>query len=167
MAKKEQNTENGFECLSVTSVKVFPFREGANMGNMLGLATVVLNDQLAISGLRIMESEENGMFIGYPPNQLYKGEDIRASAFPITRALREHIENCVLEKYRYETENPTIKFEVELTHRDLSGASLQMEIIAKNETEAEAKAKERAIEIIPTTKESKKEWVILKVNKHE
>ena len=166
MAKKEEKTVNGFDCLSVTSVQVFPFREGANLGKMLGLANVVLNDQLTISGMRIMDSE-NGLFVGYPHNPLYKGEDCRSSVFPITRALREHIENCVLEKYLYETENPTAKFEVELTHRDLSGAALQMEIIAKNETEAEAKAKERAIEIIPATKESKSEWTILKVAKHE
>lgn len=166
MAKKEEKTQNGFDCLSVTNVQVFPFREGANLGKMLGLANVVLNDQLTINGLRIMDGE-NGMFVGYPPNPLYKGEDLRSSVFPITRALREHIENCVLEKYMYETENPTAKFEVELTHQELSGAALQMEIIAKSEDEAESKAKERAIEIMPATKESKSEWTILKVTKHE
>ena len=167
MATKKKATETtAFECLSVTNVQVFPFREGAKLGNMLGLANVVLNDQLQISGLRIMDGV-NGMFVGYPPNPLYKGEDLRSSVFPITRALREHIENCVLEKYLYETENASVKFEVELTHQELSGASLQMEIIATSETEAESKAKERAIEIIPATKDSKEEWVILKVNKHE
>lgn len=166
MAKKEQKTENGFECLSVTSVQVYPFREEAKLGKMLGLATVVLNDQLTIRGLRIMGGE-NGMFVGYPADPFYKGEDLRSSVFPITRALREHIENCVLEKYLYETENASVKFEVELTHRDLSGAALQMEIVAKSEKEAEKKAKERAIEIIPTTKECKEEWVILKLEKHE
>ena len=164
--KKKATKENDFECLSVTAVQVFPFREGVNVGKMLGLANVVLNNQLQISGLRIMDGV-NGMFVGYPPNPLYKGEDLRSSVFPITRALREHIENCVLEKYQYETENASVKFEVELTHQELSGAALQMEIIAKSETEAESKAKERAIEIIPATKDSKDEWVILKVTKHE
>ena len=163
--KKKAKEETAFECLSVTSVQVYPFRDGARCGNILGLANV-LNDQLLLSGLRIMDGI-NGMFVGYPPNPLYKGEDFRSSVFPITRALREHIENCVLEKYIAETENPSVKFEVELTHQELSGASLQMEIIAANEKDAEAKAKDRAIEIIPATKESRKEWVILKVNKHE
>ena len=46
MAKKEKKTETAFECLSVTSVQVYPFRDGAKLGNMLGLANVVLNDQL-------------------------------------------------------------------------------------------------------------------------
>ena len=164
--KKKATEEKDFECLSVTAVQVFPFRDGAKFGNILGYANVVLNNQLQISGLRIMDGI-NGMFVGYPPNPLYKGEDFRSSVFPITRALREHIENCVLEKYQYETENATVKFEVELTHQELSGASLQMEIIAKSETEAETKAKEKAIEIIPATKDSKEEWTILKVEKHE
>jgi hypothetical protein len=73
----------------------------------------------------------------------------------------------VLEKYITETENPSIKFEVELTHQELSGASLQMEIIATSETDAETKAKEKAREIIPATKDSKEEWVVLKLTVHE
>ena len=166
MAKKEKKAGTGFDCLAVTAVQVFPFRDGAKVGNILALATVVLNDQLTIRGLRVMDGEY-GMFVGYPNDPFYKGEDLRSTVFPITRALREHIENCVLEKYQYETENVSVKFEVELTHRDLSGAALQMEIIAASEKEAEKKAKERAIEIIPTTKECKEEWVILKLEKHE
>jgi stage V sporulation protein G len=165
MATKKK-AEQAFDCLAVTNVQVYPFREEAKMGKMLGLAMVVLNDQLTIRGLRIMDGE-NGMFVGYPTDPFYKGEDLRSTVFPITRALREHIENCVLEKYLYETENASVKFEVELTHRDLSGAALQMEIVAKSEKEAEKKAKERATEIIPTTKECKEEWVILKLEKHK
>lgn len=166
MAKKEVKTEKAFECLSVTSVQVFPFRDGARCGNILGLANVVLNDQLVIRSLRVMDGV-NGMFVGYPNDPFYKDEDLRSIVFPMTKALREHIENCVLEKYLYETENASVKFEVELTHRDLSGAALQMEIIATSEKEAEKKAKARAIEIIPATKDSKEEWTILKVQKHE
>lgn len=162
---KEYN-ENKYDCLAVTKVQVYPFRDGAICGKILALATVVLNDQLTIRGLRVMDGEY-GMFVGYPNDPFYKGEDIRSTVFPITRALREHIENCVLEKYQYETENASVKFEVELTHRDLSGAALQMEIIATSEKEAEKKAKARAIEIIPATKDSKKEWVILKVEQNE
>ena len=43
---------------------------------------------------------ENGMFVGYPLDTFYKGEDYRTVCLPITRQLREHIENCVLEKYQ-------------------------------------------------------------------
>jgi len=83
----------------VTAVQVFPFKEGGSLGHMKGLATVVLNDALTIRCLRIMDGE-NGLFVGYPLDPFYKGEDFRSIVFPMTRELREHIENCVLEKYQ-------------------------------------------------------------------
>lgn len=100
MSKKseEKETSSAFDCLAVTQVQVFPFKEGPSMGHMLGMASVVLNDQFQIRGLRIMEGE-NGLFVGYPVDPFYKGEDFRSVCFPMTRQLREHIENCVLEKY--------------------------------------------------------------------
>lgn len=100
MSTNEQ--EQKFDCLAVTHVEVFPFNEGPSMGHMKGLATVVLNDQLHIRGLRIMEGE-NGLFVGYPVDPFYKGEDFRTVVQPFTRCLREHIENCVLEKYQQVT----------------------------------------------------------------
>lgn len=92
-------TKNEFDVLAVTSVQVFPFKEGPSLGHMKALATVTLNDQLAIRGLRVMDGS-NGLFVGYPNDPFYKGEDFRSICFPITRTLREHIENCVLEKYQ-------------------------------------------------------------------
>ena len=96
-----ENTEHtaAFDCLAVTQVKVFPFKEGPSMGRMKGYATITLNDQFQIRGLRIMEGE-NGLFVAYPNDPFYKGEDYRSVCFPITRQLREHIETCVLEKYQ-------------------------------------------------------------------
>ncbi|MCL4103266.1 stage V sporulation protein G [Fibrobacter sp. UWH9] len=88
-----------FDCLAVTSVQVFPFKEGPSMGHIKGLATVVLNDQMLIRGLRVMDGE-NGMFVGYPNDPFYKGEEFRTICSPVTRQLREHIENCVLERYQ-------------------------------------------------------------------
>lgn len=94
-----QNPGFAFDCLAVTNVQVFPFKEGTNLGHIKGLATIVLNDQIQIRGLRVMDGE-NGLFVGYPPDVFYKGEDYRSIVLPITRVLREHIENCVLEKYQ-------------------------------------------------------------------
>ena len=91
--------EQKFNCLAVTHVEVYPFNEGPSMGHMKGLATVVLNDQLHIRGLRIMDGE-NGLFVGYPVNPFFNGDDFRHLVNPMTRELREHIENCVLEKYQ-------------------------------------------------------------------
>jgi stage V sporulation protein G len=101
MSKKtvEKEISSAFDCLAVTQVQVFPFKEGPSMGHLLGLATIVLNDQFQVRGLRIMEGA-NGLYVSYPNDPFYKGEDFRSVCCPMTRQLREHIENCVLEKYR-------------------------------------------------------------------
>lgn len=100
MSKKaaEKETSSAFDCLAVTQVQVFPFKEVPSLGHIKGLASVVLNDQFLVRGLRIMEGE-NGLFVGYPLDPFYKGEEFRSVCFPMSRQLREHIENCVLEKY--------------------------------------------------------------------
>ena len=96
----EENTgpQQAFDCIAVTHVGVFPFKEGAYIGHMKGLATIVLNDQIQIRGLCVMDGE-NGLYVGYPNDPFYKGESFRSIVTPITKQLREHIENCVLEKY--------------------------------------------------------------------
>ena len=98
-ANGEHPIDSPFEVLAVTSVQVFPFKEGLNLGHMKALATVVLNDQFLIRGLRVIDGE-NGLSVMYPVDPFYKGEDFRNICCPVTRQLREHIENCVLEKYQ-------------------------------------------------------------------
>lgn len=85
--------------LEVTSCQVFPFKDSPTLGSIKGLASIVLNDGMQIRGLRIMNGE-NGLFVGYPTDPFYKGEDFRSVCCPITRALREHIESVVLEHYQ-------------------------------------------------------------------
>ena len=88
-----------FDCLVVTNVRVYPFKEGINMSHIKAHARVVLNDQIELTQLRVMDGEK-GLFVGYPNDPFYKGEEYRSIFYPITRACREHIENCVLEKYQ-------------------------------------------------------------------
>ena len=105
--KKEQNNAEeqkaavtpAFDCLAVTQVQVYPFKEGPSLGHLKGLAQIVLNDQMVIRGLRVMDGV-NGLFVSYPLDPFYKGEDFKSICNPITRQLREHIENCILEKYQ-------------------------------------------------------------------
>ena len=124
---EEKEISSAFDCLAVTQVQVFPFKEGPSMGHMVGMASVILNDQFQIRGLRIMEGE-NGLFVGYPMDPFYKGDDFRSVCFPMTRQLREHIENCVLEKYqafldpvdwkvRFRLDNDTLETIVKETDR--------------------------------------------------
>ena len=96
MAKKKENA--GWACLSVTKVNVWPFKPDFCLGHIKAVASVVLNDQLTIRGLRVMEGV-NGLFVSYPVDPFYKGEDFRTVCEPTTKELREHIEACVLEMY--------------------------------------------------------------------
>ena len=98
MAKKKKSSID-FDCIAVTEVKItkFPSLPGAN--HIKGVAEIVLNDQFILRGLRILDGT-TGLFVSYPVDPFYKGEDLRCIAQPITRQLREHIENCILEKYQ-------------------------------------------------------------------
>ena len=98
MTQKKKSSID-FDCLAVTDVKVTVFPSLPGAAHVKGVAEVVLNDQFIVRGLRVMEGE-NGLYVSYPLDLFYKGEDMRSIAQPITRQLREHIENCILGKYQ-------------------------------------------------------------------
>lgn len=99
MTTEMRNDSPAFECLTVTNVQVFPFKEGPQMGSMKALANIVINDQLYLRGLRVMDGEY-GLFVSYPTDPFFKGDGFRSLYNPITRQLREHIETCVLTAYQ-------------------------------------------------------------------
>ena len=89
---------NAFDCICVTDVRISPIKQIEGMTHTKALAEIVFNDQFIVRGLRIMEGE-NGLYIVYPAYPFVKGDDYKSICNPITRQLREHIENTVLEKY--------------------------------------------------------------------
>lgn len=102
---KTENKTTTDARMFVTQVTVWPFKEAGTLGHMKGIAQIVLNDQFVIRGLRIIDGS-NGLFVGYPNDPFYKGDDFRNICNPVTRELREHIENSVLEKYQAAIEAP-------------------------------------------------------------
>ena len=84
--------------IEVTKVDVYPFKEGMYIGHVKAIANIVLNNQIQVRGLRVMDGE-CGLFVGYPNDPFYKGDDFRSIVFPLTEELRYHIEKRVLEKY--------------------------------------------------------------------
>lgn len=88
--------ERKFKTLEVTEVKVKPFTQ--NVGCIKGIATITLNDQLRLRDLRIIDGA-HGLFVGYPNDPFYKGEDFLTTYNPTTRKLREHIEEVVISEY--------------------------------------------------------------------
>lgn len=77
------------------TVRVTPFeREGSNM---VGLASIVLNDSFAVGNVSVVEGR-NGMFVAMPS---YKaGNKYRDVCFPVTKEFREKLNNAVLETYQ-------------------------------------------------------------------
>lgn len=90
---------SSFDCLAVTNVRVSPLPDWNRNGPLKAIAQVVLNDQLILRGLRVMDGTM-GLFVSYPADPFSDNEGFRTVYNPITRQLREHIENCVLEKYQ-------------------------------------------------------------------
>ena len=92
---------NAFDCICVTDVRISPIKQIEGLTHTKALAEVVFNDQLLIRGIRVVEGE-NGLYISYPfPIHPTTGDDgFKSSVFPITKALRDHVEAVVIEKYQ-------------------------------------------------------------------
>lgn len=82
--------------LRVTNIQIFPLAEA--VGKTKAMVRVVLEDQLQLTGMRIIDSA-NGFFVSYPNDPTYKGGDYRSLFYPVTGELRDVIESAVLEKY--------------------------------------------------------------------
>ena len=111
MAKKTQteNNENrtcSMDRMQVTSAQVYVLKEP--MGKTRALARVVVNDQLQLTGLRVVDGS-NGLFVSYPNDPSYKGDDYRSLFYPVTRELRDHVEQVVVEKYQEAVAHPAAK----------------------------------------------------------
>ncbi|MCQ2106386.1 MAG: SpoVG family protein [Fibrobacter sp.] len=83
--------------LQVTKVIVYPLKELDS--KIKGMATVEINEALCLRELKIKDGV-NGLFVAYPVDPFYQGEDYRSIYMPMTRQFREHLENAVLEEYQ-------------------------------------------------------------------
>ena len=99
MTKKkitEQSTAQS-STITVTAVQVYALREP--MGKTLALARVMLSESLQLTGLRVVNGA-NGLFVSYPNDPSYRGDDYRSLYYPVTKSLRDHIESVVLAEYQ-------------------------------------------------------------------
>ena len=99
MAKKkiEAKIEDTLNGIKITSVQVYILKEA--MGRTRAMARIVFNDAFQLTGLRVMDGA-NGLFVSYPNDPNYKGDDYRNLFYPVTNDLREHIEEEVLVKFQ-------------------------------------------------------------------
>ena len=97
MAEKYQEIEPNCG-IKVTQVRVFPFKETSHLMYTKGMAVITLNDAIVIRNLRIMDGP-NGMFVAYPTDPFYKGDDARSIVAPSKDDVRAYIEAVVLNKF--------------------------------------------------------------------
>ena len=84
--------------IKVTQVRVFPFKETSKMMYTKGLAVITINDAIVIRNLRIMDGP-NGMFVAYPSDPFFQGDDTRSIVAPSRDDVRSYIEAVVLNKF--------------------------------------------------------------------
>ena len=84
------------ETLTITNLQVFPINEPK--GKLRAYARVLLADQIQLTNLRLYDGA-NGMFVSYPNDPTFNGEDYRQVFYPVTRELRDAIENAVINQY--------------------------------------------------------------------
>ncbi len=95
----------GSECpdLRITSVNVRPFDEP----KLRGFASVVLDDCIAITGIKIIEGRKRAFL--QMPNARKKSGTFFDLAFPISSDIRDMIESMVLSEYRSNAEGAGLK----------------------------------------------------------
>lgn len=79
--------------ISVTACKVWLAKESKN--NYLGMASITLNDEFLVTGVRLMRGGKNGCFVAMPSR---KGKDNQYYdvCFPVSKELRAEITEAVL-----------------------------------------------------------------------
>ena len=96
-AKAAKKNNAFFDVLTCTNVQVYPCKEFG--GKTKAFARIAVNEQLQLTNLRVVDGV-NGFFVSYPLDPYYKGEEYHSVFYPLNKELREHIEQCVLEKYQ-------------------------------------------------------------------
>jgi stage V sporulation protein G len=85
-----------FDVLVCTDVQVYPVKE---RGKTKAIAKVVINEQLVLTGLRVIDGA-NGFFVSYPIDLTNQSEEYHSIYYPLVKELRDHVELCILEKYQ-------------------------------------------------------------------
>lgn len=100
----ETETKQETGCgIIVTDIKIFPFKD-TGIGHIRALVNIILNDAIMIRSLRIMKYD-NGLYLSYPVDPSFNGMDYHSMIVPITREVREYIENEVIKQYQKEVAN--------------------------------------------------------------
>jgi DNA-binding cell septation regulator SpoVG len=85
--------------LNITSVKIYPFVTRDTGGRTVAYAEIVIAGALLIRGIRILESEKRGLFIGFPSQRVRRDTFIDLVE-PLGRAARSEMRDAVIGEYK-------------------------------------------------------------------
>ena len=90
--------------ITETRVKIL---QNANEGKLKAFASITIDNEFVVSGLKVVEGNDESLFVAMPSNKGKDGEyyDI---AFPLTKELRDKIGDIVLNVY-FETQRANRK----------------------------------------------------------
>lgn len=85
--------------LNITAVKIYPFVTRDTGGRTVAYAEIVIAGALLIRGIRVLESEKRGLFVGFPSQRVRRDTFIDVIE-PLGRAARGEIREAVIGEYK-------------------------------------------------------------------
>lgn len=103
--------------LIVTDVRMI-IKDG---NGMKAICNIVVNDMIAINGIRVIENSETGKLMVAMPSKKMVDGSYRDSAHPVSLKGREIIEKAVLDEYNKIKENKPMTFNERLLQAEAKG----------------------------------------------
>ena len=121
----EYNLTGGRKMEKSTKFEVSSISKIENGTNVKALASVVINGELAVRGIKVMEGE-NGVFVAMPSKKV--GGEFTDIAFPVTAEAREALNNAVLDSYNKLLASPDKTLRNELPPAERSNSSIKVSL---------------------------------------
>ncbi|MFQ5450669.1 MAG: septation protein SpoVG family protein [Nitrospinaceae bacterium] len=85
--------------IKITEVKIYPFDTGEEFSNIRAYAEVTLEDCLILRGIRILQSKQGGLFLGFPAR---KGRDNEYHDLIIAKSpeFKTYLRDRVIQAYK-------------------------------------------------------------------
>ncbi len=90
--------------MKITAVRLTPFEMPISGGHVRAYAEVELEDVLLLRGIRVIERENGGWFLGYPSQKTRGGQ--QDLVVPMDRDLKTAIREAVLSAYHQRCQEP-------------------------------------------------------------
>lgn len=85
--------------LEITAVRIFPFDTRETGGRTVAYAEIEIGGALLLRGIRVLESERQGLFLGFPSQRARK-ERFVDLVVPLNRDFQLRIREAVIEEYK-------------------------------------------------------------------